>query len=63
LGVTAAVSTDPVRVARPRWSAIRGLFSRGEWTRLGAMFAVVAALHVIGWGTLVFLVAPAFRGR
>ena len=34
------------------------MLSRHEWTRLGAMFAVVAALHVIGWGTLVFLVAP-----
>ena len=41
-----------------RWDRTKALFSRPEWTRLGAMFAVVAALHVIGWGTLVFLVAP-----
>jgi high-affinity nickel-transport protein len=40
----------------------KALFSRQEWTRLGAMFAVVAALHVIGWGTLVFLVAPQHFG-
>ncbi len=45
-----------------RWTRIRNLFSRAEWTRLGAMFAVVAALHVIGWGTLVFLVAPQHLG-
>lgn len=33
-----------------------------EWARLGAMFAVVAGLHVIGWGTLVFVVAPQHFG-
>jgi len=61
-GVTAAVSTDQVRVARRHWGAVRNLFSRAEWTRLGVMFAVVAALHVIGWGTLFFLVAPQHLG-
>ncbi len=44
--------------SRGRWDRTKALFSPQEWTRLGAMFAVVAALHVIGWGTLVFLVAP-----
>ncbi|MFM9034511.1 MAG: HoxN/HupN/NixA family nickel/cobalt transporter [Mycobacterium sp.] len=34
------------------------MLTRREWGRLAAMFAFVAALHVIGWGTLVFLVAP-----
>ena len=38
------------------------MFSRQEWIRLGGMFAVVVALHVIGWGTLVFLVAPQHLG-
>lgn len=32
--------------------------SSPEWASIGGMVAVVAALHVIGWGTLVFLVAP-----
>ncbi len=41
-----------------RGQRLRALLSRREWMRLGAMFAFVAALHVIGWGTLVFLVVP-----
>jgi high-affinity nickel-transport protein len=32
--------------------------SREEWTRLGGMAAFVLALHVIGWFTLVAIVAP-----
>ena len=40
------------------WSRIRGLLTGPEWTRLGAMFGFIAALHVIGWGTLAFVVAP-----
>jgi high-affinity nickel-transport protein len=51
-----AAATD-IRPAG-RWERTRALFSPQEWTRLGAMFAVIAALHVIGWGTLIFLVAP-----
>lgn len=34
------------------------LLSRREWSRLAAMLGFVAVLHVIGWGTLIFLVAP-----
>lgn len=33
--------------------------SSREWTSIGGMAAFVAALHIIGWGTLVWLVAPA----
>lgn len=40
------------------WTRLRGLLTPREWARLGAMFAFVTALHVIGWGTLIFLVAP-----
>ncbi|MCL4543681.1 MAG: HoxN/HupN/NixA family nickel/cobalt transporter [Chloroflexi bacterium] len=36
-------------------------FVGGELRRLGAFFVVVAALHVAGWGTLVFLVAPKYQ--
>ncbi|WP_344032891.1 HoxN/HupN/NixA family nickel/cobalt transporter [Streptomyces luteireticuli] len=32
--------------------------SRHEWRRLGGMAAVVVALHIVGWFTLVALVAP-----
>lgn len=32
--------------------------SRGEWIAIGAMTAVVLALHVIGWVTLGAIVAP-----
>jgi len=30
-----------------------------EWLRLGSMFAIIVALHVIGWGTLILVVEPA----
>jgi high-affinity nickel-transport protein len=30
-----------------------------EWLRLGSMFAIIIALHVIGWGTLILVVEPA----
>ena len=29
-----------------------------DWGRLAAMFGVIAALHVIGWGTLILVVVP-----
>lgn len=45
-----------------RLERLRGLLKRREWARLGAMFAFVTALHVLGWGTLVFLVAPQHFG-
>jgi high-affinity nickel-transport protein len=31
---------------------------RSEWTSIGGMAAVVLGLHVVGWGTLVWAVAP-----
>ncbi len=37
-----------------------GSFAGEELRRLGAFFAVVALLHIVGWGTLVFLVAPKY---
>jgi nickel/cobalt transporter (NiCoT) family protein len=41
------------------WSRLRRALTPEEWLRLGSMFAVIIALHVIGWGTLVFVVEPA----
>jgi high-affinity nickel-transport protein len=37
---------------------MRAALTGPEWRRLGAMAAVITALHVIGWVTLVFVVAP-----
>ncbi|WP_328752547.1 HoxN/HupN/NixA family nickel/cobalt transporter [Streptomyces sp. NBC_00285] len=40
------------------WHRVRGSMTRQEWIRAGGMTAVVLALHVIGWFTLVAIVAP-----
>ncbi|MET8076792.1 HoxN/HupN/NixA family nickel/cobalt transporter [Streptomyces sp. NPDC005303] len=40
------------------WHRVRGSMTRQEWVRAGGMAAVVVALHVIGWVTLVAIVAP-----
>ncbi|MBE8475048.1 Nickel transporter NicT [Streptomyces justiciae] len=37
---------------------VRGSMTREEWIRVGGMAAFILALHVIGWFTLVVLVAP-----
>ncbi|WP_329223206.1 HoxN/HupN/NixA family nickel/cobalt transporter [Streptomyces sp. NBC_01485] len=37
---------------------VRTSLTRQEWTRLGGMAAFILALHVIGWFTLVAIVAP-----
>lgn len=33
-------------------------WNRRDWWEFGALVAAVAALHLIGWGSLMFLVAP-----
>jgi high-affinity nickel-transport protein len=52
---TATPATDP---AASRWQRISGSMTRREWTRAGGMAATILALHVIGWFTLVAIVAP-----
>jgi high-affinity nickel-transport protein len=42
-----------------RWAGVRGALSPAEWWRLGSMLAVIVALHLVGWITLVFIVDPA----
>ena len=37
----------------------RAALTPDEWLRLGSMFAIIVALHVIGWGTLILVVEPA----
>ena len=40
------------------WHRLRTSMTRDEWIRVGGMAAFVIALHVIGWFTLVGIVAP-----
>ena len=45
---------------RPAWVARAGAaLTRREWVSVGGMAGFVAALHVVGWGVLVGIVAPA----
>jgi high-affinity nickel-transport protein len=41
-------------------SVLGKAFTRDELGRLGSFYLVVALLHVVGWGTLIFLVAPKY---
>src|SRR5215469_7053220 len=43
---------------RPRLHAIRASMSSAEWTRLIAMFALILAVNVAGWGIFVLYVMP-----
>ncbi|MER6572386.1 HoxN/HupN/NixA family nickel/cobalt transporter [Streptomyces sp. NPDC001093] len=43
---------------RSAWQRVRGSMTRQEWIRVGSMAAFVLALHIIGWGILVGIVAP-----
>ncbi|MFF0465405.1 HoxN/HupN/NixA family nickel/cobalt transporter [Streptomyces mexicanus] len=38
--------------------SVRRSLTRTEWSSLGGVFAIVTALHVVGWGILVTVVAP-----
>jgi nickel/cobalt transporter (NiCoT) family protein len=40
------------------WTGLRGALTPEEWLRLGTMFAIIVALHVVGWGTLLLIVEP-----
>jgi nickel/cobalt transporter (NiCoT) family protein len=42
-----------------RITKLAGALAPAEWWRLASMFAVIVALHLVGWLTLVLLVAPA----
>lgn len=44
---------------RSPWSRLRAALSPAEWGRLGLMLAVIAALHLVGWLTLILVVEPA----
>jgi nickel/cobalt transporter (NiCoT) family protein len=40
-------------------SRLRAALTPDEWLRLGSMFAIIIALHVIGWGTLILVLEQA----
>jgi len=42
--------TDALQPGAPRPGALASSFTRAEWRRLSALYAVVALLHVLGWG-------------
>jgi high-affinity nickel-transport protein len=51
-------TTEAPAAAGSRLRRLAGSMSRAEWSRLGGMAAFIVALHVIGWFTLVAIVAP-----
>jgi high-affinity nickel-transport protein len=53
-----ATTTD----RRSATARLRSRLSRREWTAIGGMAFFVALLHVVGWGVLAGLVAPANYG-
>ncbi|MFJ2901649.1 HoxN/HupN/NixA family nickel/cobalt transporter [Streptomyces sp. NPDC091279] len=55
---SAPPSPAPPGAGRSTWQRVRNSMTRQEWTRVGGMAAFVIALHVIGWFTLVAIVAP-----
>src|SRR3954449_2952943 len=50
----AAPALTPARLSR-----FRNGLSSGEWTAIGSMAAFIVLLHVLGWGVLAGIVAPA----
>ncbi|MET9488835.1 HoxN/HupN/NixA family nickel/cobalt transporter [Nocardia sp. NPDC006630] len=52
------MTTTEIERKPSRLETIRTALTRREWARVAAMVGVVVALHVIGWVTLVAIVAP-----
>ncbi|MFI0737725.1 HoxN/HupN/NixA family nickel/cobalt transporter [Streptomyces sp. NPDC021100] len=55
--MTSGSSTVP-DIRAPRWRRAAVAISGREWRHLAGMAVVILALHVIGWFTLIALVAP-----
>ena len=47
------------RAEASRWHRIRAALTPAEWRRAGGMAAVIAGLHIVGFGILLLIVAPA----
>ncbi len=52
-----ASSLSPSRPSR--FQRVRASMSPSEWRRAGGMVAVIAWLHVVGFGLLILVVVPA----
>jgi nickel/cobalt transporter (NiCoT) family protein len=53
------MEASSLRMPRPsRLTRIRGSMTPSEWRRAGGMAAVIAGLHVVGFGILILVVAP-----
>ncbi|MDX6553549.1 MAG: nickel/cobalt transporter (NiCoT) family protein [Gaiellales bacterium] len=46
-------------VRESRWQGVRGSLTPAEWRRAGLLAFVILALHVVGFGLLIGVVAPA----
>ena len=53
-----AIATTATTTTRRK--GIRHAFTGSEWQRLGGFYAVIVLLHLLGWGTLLFIVAPKY---
>jgi high-affinity nickel-transport protein len=53
------MTTSTLATADSRLSRVRASLTRGEWFAVGGMTAFVVLLHVVGWGVLLGIVAPA----
>jgi high-affinity nickel-transport protein len=54
------MEASSVVLAHPsRWLRLRGSMTGEEWRRAGYMAAVIAGLHVVGFGILILVVGPA----
>ncbi len=53
--MTSTIVTEPPRT---QLGQIRRALTPGEWRRVGGMTGFIALLHIVGWGTLAFFVAP-----
>lgn len=51
-------SLSSVPAPTSRWTRLKGSMTPAEWRRLGAMFAFIALLHVVGFVTLLVFVVP-----
>ncbi|WP_179022787.1 HoxN/HupN/NixA family nickel/cobalt transporter [Streptomyces sp. IMTB 2501] len=61
--MTAAPGSAPslpsqAEAKRSAWHRVRASMTRQEWIRVGGMAGFVLALHIIGWGTLIGIIAP-----
>ena len=41
-----------------KFAQLRTSLTRREWTSIGGMAGFIVLLHVVGWGSLLFLIAP-----